>query len=159
MAQDAKGQVGGLECEEGARRRLAGESVGWRCVGCGSRSNREILEDGTGEVEEKVKVEIPRELRLGYKDEMMMAGKEKKEGSSSSSSPSPPPPSSISSQATTGTSIPSTSQRTTTTTTTTRNTHQQSTNRNASDTAWIDKAIIALLACLVLMIGKKILHF
>ena len=81
MDSEAKGQVGGIEASGEARRRLAGESGGWRCRGCGGRSNGEIMREreeaarGAEQVEEKV----PDELRLGYRDELGN-GKEKEEG-------------------------------------------------------------------------------
>ena len=72
MEGDAKGQVGGMEMPKSERERLAGESRGWRCRGCGGRSNEEILkEEGEeGEGEEKPKQVIPEELRFGFKDQM-----------------------------------------------------------------------------------------
>ena len=43
--QGTAGQVGGLEAGEGVRRKLAEESRGWRCEGCGGgRSNEEVME-------------------------------------------------------------------------------------------------------------------
>lgn len=78
MDSESRGQVGGLECGEGTRRALAGESRGWRCGGCGGRRNEEILgevveavreKEGKGRGEE-VQVQVPRELRLAYRDEM-----------------------------------------------------------------------------------------
>jgi len=81
MDSEAKGQVGGIEASGEARRRLAGESGGWRCRGCGGRSNGEIMREreeaarGAEQVEENV----PEELKLGYRDELGK-GKEKDEG-------------------------------------------------------------------------------
>ena len=74
MAGEAKGQVGGLDMQEGARKRLAGESRGWRCQGCGGKSNEEILR----EVEEEARVSgetkrediVPEELRLAYREDL-----------------------------------------------------------------------------------------
>jgi ubiquitin-conjugating enzyme E2 J1 len=39
------GQVGGMEAKPEVRERLARESKGWRCEGCGSRTNSEIMRD------------------------------------------------------------------------------------------------------------------
>ena len=73
MREEAGGQVGGLVMREGERGRLARESRGWRCGGCGGRTNEEILgavgeglEAGRGQGEETV----PEGLRLAYRDEM-----------------------------------------------------------------------------------------
>ncbi|KAG9232598.1 ubiquitin-conjugating enzyme/RWD-like protein [Amylocarpus encephaloides] len=84
METDAKGQLGGLECSAKERERIAGGSGGWKCGICG-KSNREILAECEEAVREKEKegeqvaeVEIPSELKMGYKDEIENAkGKEK----------------------------------------------------------------------------------
>jgi len=81
MDSDAGGQVGGMSTGEEVRRRLARESRGWRCSGCGGRSNEEVMkelaercaEEGGPKEEEKV----PDELRLEFRDQL---GKEKEEG-------------------------------------------------------------------------------
>ena len=71
MEGGAKGQVGGMEMAEAERRRLAKESQKWKCIGCGGRTNDEILNikhdqrDANGGP-----AIIPDELKLGYKDEM-----------------------------------------------------------------------------------------
>ncbi|KAK4127880.1 UBC-like protein [Parathielavia appendiculata] len=85
METDVKGQLGGLEAPEEVRRRLAGESRGWRCgVCCGGKTNAEILREceeraremgGEGAAGEEVKV--PEELKMGWRDEM--EGKKKEE--------------------------------------------------------------------------------
>ena len=71
MEGGAKGQVGGMEMGEAERRRLAEESKAWKCVGCGGRTNIEILksqqEEGATSSGAGV---IPDELKFGYKDEM-----------------------------------------------------------------------------------------
>lgn len=81
METDPKGQLGGLECSETMRKRMAGESHGWKCGSCG-KSNFEIIkecEEASKENEEEGKREeeiVPPELKMGWKDEM---GKEKKD--------------------------------------------------------------------------------
>ncbi|KAJ4305911.1 hypothetical protein N0V90_001444 [Kalmusia sp. IMI 367209] len=88
MDSEAKGQVGGLECDRGVRERMAGESAGWRCGGCG-KSNAEILKERVelcGEEDGERKEEaVPKELRLAYRDELG----EKKDVTSASESSSP----------------------------------------------------------------------
>ncbi|TVY20640.1 Ubiquitin-conjugating enzyme E2 J1, partial [Lachnellula arida] len=87
METDARGQLGGVEMSDRERGRIAGETPAWRCGGCGGKSNGEILgeceeafrakerEDGE---KERVEVEVPRELQMGFKDEMgKVKGKEK----------------------------------------------------------------------------------
>lgn len=90
METDPKGQLGGLDTSEAVRRRLAGESRAWRCSGCGGRTNEDIIkeceeaakaaeaeegrEGGAAAGSSKSKdVEVPAELKLGFRDEMEKA--------------------------------------------------------------------------------------
>ncbi|KAK8035635.1 hypothetical protein PG993_010630 [Apiospora rasikravindrae] len=81
METDAQGQIGGLNSAENVRRRLASESRGWTCAACG-KSNENIIrevemecqrldEEEQGEKRRREEVEIPAELRMGFRDEMM----------------------------------------------------------------------------------------
>lgn len=73
MEGGAKGQVGGMEMGEAERKRLAEESKVWRCAGCGGKTNDDILkaqEEEAGETAESSQSDIPEELRFGFKDEM-----------------------------------------------------------------------------------------
>ena len=68
METDPRGQLGGLECSDAVRRRMASESSGWKCTSCG-RTNEEILkacEEAAGNVEGGVKAdeEVPKELTM-----------------------------------------------------------------------------------------------
>ncbi|MCJ1465759.1 hypothetical protein MMC07_004378 [Pseudocyphellaria aurata] len=80
MEGGARGQVGGMEMGDGERRRLASESRAWRCMGCGGKENQEILK---GEEERcrseggrrQAGEEVPKELKLEFRDEMRDAGK------------------------------------------------------------------------------------
>jgi ubiquitin-conjugating enzyme E2 J1 len=82
MDTDAKGQLGGIECGEKARQKMAGESGAYMCPACG-KSNEDIMaereelarlvEAREGKQKEE---EVPEELRLAYRDEM---GKEKQQ--------------------------------------------------------------------------------
>lgn len=76
METDPKGQLGGLECTDDMRRRMALESQSWKCASCG-KTNAEILRaceeaarvaDSTGAA--KVEEVVPTELKMGWKDEM-----------------------------------------------------------------------------------------
>lgn len=71
METDAKGQLGGLECSESMRRRMADESRSWKCPSCG-KSNEEILNECAQAASESERVEeaVPKELRMGWRDEM-----------------------------------------------------------------------------------------
>ncbi|KAI9816905.1 MAG: hypothetical protein M1827_001550 [Pycnora praestabilis] len=93
MDSEARGQLGGLDCDEGFRRKMAEESRAWRCAGCG-RSNDDIIaecENAAKEVEVKdgemrKMDEVPEELRLAYRDEMGKAGRSGSEGKTQESS-------------------------------------------------------------------------
>ncbi|KAF9770049.1 hypothetical protein IL306_012458 [Fusarium sp. DS 682] len=73
METDARGQLGGLETTDAVRQRLANESPAFKCATCG-KTNGEIIK----ECEERAKeasssaqeVEIPKELNMGWRDEM-----------------------------------------------------------------------------------------
>ena len=88
MDSDAKGQVGGLECDRPARERMALESTTWRCATCG-RTNQQLLQDRDDNDDAAANDEtVPDELRLAYRDEL------DKPSSSSPPAPQSPPPAS-----------------------------------------------------------------
>lgn len=76
MDTDAKGQLGGIECNAQARKRMAVESGAFKCSVCG-KTNAEIIrergeaaelaEAKQGKMQEEV---VPDELRLAYRDEL-----------------------------------------------------------------------------------------
>ncbi|KAJ4425270.1 hypothetical protein N0V82_000080 [Gnomoniopsis sp. IMI 355080] len=84
METDPKGQLGGLDTSEAVRKQLATQSRAWKCAGCGGRPNEEIIRECEeaaakaadldaegGESSRKTKeVEVPAELKLGFRDEM-----------------------------------------------------------------------------------------
>lgn len=84
METDARGQLGGLDTSDAVRRRLAAESRAWRCAAC-ARSNEEIVreceercresEEASGSGANK-EVEVPAELKMGFRDEMEKKKKE-----------------------------------------------------------------------------------
>jgi ubiquitin-conjugating enzyme E2 J1 len=74
METDARGQLGGVETTDNVRRRLAGESGSFRCSTCG-KSNEEIIQESEARCAEQGgasndPVEIPSELKMGYRDEI-----------------------------------------------------------------------------------------
>ena len=87
MEGGSKGQVGGMDMPDGERRRLAGESRSWRCTTCCAGTNQEILDSqsmqqkGLSRGSEQA---IPKELRFGYKDEIIGPGNVTKDEFSSS---------------------------------------------------------------------------
>ncbi|KAL2119422.1 hypothetical protein VTJ04DRAFT_6383 [Mycothermus thermophilus] len=80
METDPKGQLGGVDASEEVRRRLAGESRGWKCAVCGAgRTNEEVLrecEERVKEMEEKEgrkqkeEEKVPEELRMVFREEL-----------------------------------------------------------------------------------------
>ncbi|KAI1135176.1 UBC-like protein [Hypoxylon sp. FL0543] len=77
METNARGQLGGLDTSDAVRRKLAAESKSWKCAVC-AKTNEEII----AECEERCKehdaandgkrkeVEVPAELKMGFRDEM-----------------------------------------------------------------------------------------
>lgn len=77
MEGEAAGQVGGMECSNEVREKIAGESAAWKCEGCGGQSCEDILKESAARAKEledvgqAVQEEVlPEGLKLAYKDEM-----------------------------------------------------------------------------------------
>ncbi|KAF2140774.1 uncharacterized protein K452DRAFT_252666 [Aplosporella prunicola CBS 121167] len=176
MDTDAKGQVGGIDCTEAARRKMAAESVTHRCASCG-KTNADVMTEredlvremvGKGEIKEE---EVPEELRLAYREDL---GKQAEPGESSSKAAAPP---AANEEET------SSAQKTETTTPAASASaplsaapapapapaaarpappppqqQQQQQPRRADDAvpAWIDKAIYGIVAALAFMILRRI---
>ncbi|KAL8376233.1 hypothetical protein RB595_007372 [Gaeumannomyces hyphopodioides] len=79
METDPRGQLGGLETTDAVRRRLAAESCAFRCPACGGRSNADIIAEAeaaaaaaehAGGGPAAAEVEVPAELKMGWRDEM-----------------------------------------------------------------------------------------
>lgn len=173
MDTDAKGQLGGIECSKDARERMARDSGSWTCAGC-RRSNDEImrereeaikgLEENEGARKEE---EVPDELRIAYRDEMVKEEKgesakidkgkgkaveaaiaqetseKSKASSTASSAPGAEPPTS---------SAPVPKPTRTISAPTPHQVVQQSPDRSL---AWIDTCIWGVLAMLLFMVIKK----
>ncbi|KAF2710246.1 UBC-like protein [Pleomassaria siparia CBS 279.74] len=76
MDTDAKGQLGGIECSTGARKKMAVDSGAFTCPSCG-KSNADIIKEREEAAmlieakEGKQKEEtVPEELRLAYREEL-----------------------------------------------------------------------------------------
>ena len=168
METEAKGQVGGVECDEETRRRIAKGTGEWKCGACGGRSNGEILEGcrvlaeemGRGKRLGGAEEQRVEGIKIGYRDEVKReeeGGAAIAEGSSaatagggeSSTAPQPTP-------------LP--------------NSHPHQHPRPAlpirqpqpplrapaqeTETPWLDKLILALIAVLIAHVIKKIAsHF
>ena len=165
MDTDAKGQVGGIECNEVARKRMAGESAGFRCPSCG-KINAEIMrerEEAAKSMEaggEKMKEEVvPEELRLAYREDLdkdaaegegAAKGKEKVEGAIPASVPSTQVASPAVQSSTSSTIAPPPTR-------TVQLPQPPATQRSAEGSpTWIDHAIYGILAVLVFMVLRKV---
>ncbi|RPA91899.1 UBC-like protein [Choiromyces venosus 120613-1] len=152
METEAKGQVGGVECDEETRRGIARGTGEWRCSGCGGRSNGEILEGcrvlvqemgGSGKSEEGVVEGI----KIGYKDEGGV-------GDAIATAPEASTPPAAAGASSSTTPQPQTS--------TTPNSHRPiPTQSNPPpqpeiQTPWLDKLILALIIVLLAHVVKKI---
>ncbi|KAI1391399.1 UBC-like protein [Hypoxylon trugodes] len=184
METDARGQLGGLDTSDAVRKRLAIESKEWKCATCG-RTNAEIIAESEERCKEldaendgkrkQEEVQIPAELRMGFRDEMEKAKAESeaaKEDAESAelaegfvqtapereiqpptagTSAAPPPARPVQGvPAPTGrTPLPDPVGQTTTPTPTTRRV-----DPNAGVPPWIDYAIASLMILLVAMLIK-----
>jgi ubiquitin-conjugating enzyme E2 J1 len=169
MDTDAKGQLGGIECGEKARQKIAGESGKYTCPACG-KSNEEIMEEREeiarelekreGKMQEE---EVPEELRLAYRDELGKGGRKDDEGVKEPKGKeravdvTPPTTSTSTSTATPAPrtkSAPALAPRPTRTT-------QPALRQLAQQTpdpsmAWIDAGIYGLVAVLLFMVFRKL---
>jgi len=166
MDTDAKGQLGGLEADDDARRKMAKRSPEYTCPSC-QKSNRAIMEERAQEVKklaeegkETKEEQVPEELRLAYKDELKTEKKgEEADDATPKSNLQPskeaeridpaaePRPSTVGDSPQTVV-VP---------------TVQQPPLRRAgagnSNEMWIDMAIYAIAALLVLLVARKALSY
>lgn len=170
MDTDAKGQVGGIDCEDGARRKMAEQSGAVKCATCG-KTNAEIMREkdeaiqAMGEREKKEDDEVPDELRLAYRDELQKSP----EAPPTQSTQQPPRNSTTESQTArriptpSSPSAPVSPQSPTsaapTTATAPQPPHtqlaQRQLRRNDGVPEWIDKAIWGVCLSLVFMVLKR----
>jgi ubiquitin-conjugating enzyme E2 J1 len=140
MDTDAKGQLGGLECEDGARRDMAARSRRWRCAVCG-KSNEHILEgqeldQAAGKSNEAA---VPDGLRLAYREDLSAKSSKAVEPSTTASSATQERP-----------SVQATGQRPAVV--------ARRRGRQSQDT-WLDKAIYAIAALLAILVVRKLVSF
>ncbi|KAI0472091.1 UBC-like protein [Xylariaceae sp. FL0804] len=98
METGASGQIGGLDTSDAVRTRLAAASKAWRCPVC-ARANEDIMaecearhrefEEANGGPEaggagagasQRTEVEVPAELKMGFRDEMEKANNRPADG-------------------------------------------------------------------------------
>lgn len=187
METDPKGQLGGLECNDSVRRTMAIQSRSWKCPSC-SKTNLEILTECEKEAaklapeSKKPDEAVPKELKMGWRDEMASsnAGPSTADGRDRESDElaegfvqtapvagevlaTQPQPQSPYPAARPAQSVP---QPTATIPLPPAPQAQpqagvQLQRRHSNDGVpeWVDKAIIGVVACLVVMILKMLLNF
>lgn len=80
METDPKGQLGGMDCSPAERERLAKNSSTWTCSVCGKNNDSILKESEEASKQEGAsaqEVEVPSELKMGWKDEMKASAAEK----------------------------------------------------------------------------------
>ncbi|KAL2753924.1 hypothetical protein ACRALDRAFT_2028460 [Sodiomyces alcalophilus JCM 7366] len=94
METDPSGQLGGLQASDAVRKRHAAASRDFKCMTCG-KTNLEIIQEceeaakaaaGSSEVPATETVEVPSELKMGWKDEL---GQKGQDGKAAAAQPSP----------------------------------------------------------------------
>jgi ubiquitin-conjugating enzyme E2 J1 len=137
MDTDAKGQLGGMNCDAPTRKHMAKNSPDFVCSACG-KSNKSIMDEreeafkamgsSAGKAKEEV---VPEELRLAYREDLGEA----------------PTPAAAASTASTATAIQQPH----------RPVARIAQQRAGSDDGWIDKAIYAVAGLLVFLVLKRFL--
>ena len=165
MDTDARGQLGGMDASESVRKRLAGQSRGWKCPMCG-KSNEGIMGVQEEAVREKGgegrKEEVPEELRLAYREDLGEANgkvEEKKQiepdGNVPEQQATQHTMSAQMGQAVTARQ-PASAPQTQPARTPQQTQQQQQVRRDEGIPPWIDKAIYGILAVLAYLLLKKI---
>jgi ubiquitin-conjugating enzyme E2 J1 len=75
METDPKGQLGGLECSDSVRRSMAAQSRAWKCPSCSKTNLEilKACEEEAAKLAPDVKKPdeaVPKELKMGWRDEM-----------------------------------------------------------------------------------------
>jgi ubiquitin-conjugating enzyme E2 J1 len=154
MDTDAKGQLGGLQCDDDARKKMASRSGDYTCPTC-QKSNRIIMEERGEEVKkfgdmgkETKEEQVPEELRLAYREDLDLekkpAATTAKDDQTENMPIASPPPLNLS-------PIPVASQ-----------TAQQPRRRagaQESTESWVDMAIYGIAAVLAILVARKALSY
>jgi ubiquitin-conjugating enzyme E2 J1 len=188
METDPKGQLGGLECSDSVRRTIATQSRAWKCPSC-CKSNLEILTESEKEAAKlapesrKLDEAVPKELKMGWRDEMSgsNAGPSTADGRDGESdelaegfvqtapiagevqapSTAQPQQQSIYPAARPAQSVPQPTATIPLPPAPAPQAAVQLQRRHSNDGVpeWVDKAIIGVVACLIVMILKMLLNF
>lgn len=173
METNPSGQLGGVDASDSVRKRIAGESRGWKCGVCGGRSCEEILgeaerlakeveDEGAGSKREEETV--PPEMQIGLKKEVeeenepsqKIAEGDSKSAEDTSSAQTeneypPARPAQTVPQPTATLSTPQEPQ-------TQRQMAQAPVRSNDGVPVWVDRAIAGIVLCLVFMVLKMLLR-
>jgi len=161
MDTNAKGQLGGIECSESARKRIATESGAFTCPTC-RKSNADIIkerEEAAKLIEAKngkrKEETVPEELRLAYRDELGngAAAQETTENGhkekQAAITPSPIPASTTHARSASNAALRPTRPAQPAVQQLTQRTHDRS-------LAWIDAGIYGVVAALLFMVFRKL---
>ncbi|KAF2462076.1 ubiquitin-conjugating enzyme/RWD-like protein [Lineolata rhizophorae] len=174
MDSDPRGQVGGLDCPDPARRRFAADSPAFTCPAC-ARSNADIMRDRerlAGQLHQRQRdappapapatapEPVPADLRLAYREDLGAPGappdgadegttKSTSEGEGKGSAP-PPPPASPQQPARPAAAAPSASRAPEA---------APGTGADGGVPGWIDGAIYGLVGALVFMVLRWLARF
>ncbi|GAB7358065.1 hypothetical protein MBLNU230_g0227t1 [Neophaeotheca triangularis] len=171
MDTDAKGQLGGMDASKEVRERFAVQSPGWKCPAC-AKSNQEIMVEQDEVVkeaggEQKAEEAVPEELRLQFREDL---GK-RKEGevdsqasvakSAELSQPSeqvstPTPTTSVPPRVSSVESPPAAAGVAAAAVPQQQRQQPQRQVQQSETPAWIDKAILGIIAALVLLVARKV---
>ncbi|EMC98518.1 hypothetical protein BAUCODRAFT_32569 [Baudoinia panamericana UAMH 10762] len=91
MDTSASGQLGGMEASEEVRKRMAGQSAGWKCPAC-AKTNAEIMREQEETVREQgaeaeMEETVPEELRLAYREDLAQKPEPAKETNGGAKTP------------------------------------------------------------------------
>lgn len=172
METSPSGQLGGVDASDSVRKRIAGESRGWKCGVCGGRSCEEILGEAErlskeledeGSSSKREEVTVPPEMQIGFRKEtkdQMESSQEIDEGNSNSAEntrsaqaeseyPSARPAQTVP-QPTATIPLPQQPQPQ-------RQMAQAHVRSNDGVPVWVDRAIAGIVLCLVVMVLKMLL--
>ncbi|TGO28327.1 hypothetical protein BPAE_0029g00560 [Botrytis paeoniae] len=174
METSPSGQLGGVDASDSVRKRIAGESRGWKCGVCGGRSCEEILGEaeqlakeleGEGTSSNREEETVPPDMQIGLKKETKAetgSNQEIDEGNSKSTEEVKPAraeseytharPAQTVPQPTATIPLPQNPQP--------QPQRQMAQARVQSDEGvpvWVDRAIAGIVLCLVVMVLKMLL--
>lgn len=162
MDTDAKGQLGGLQADDDARRSIAKRSPEYTCPTC-QKSNRLIMEERAREVgrladagKQVKEEEVPEELRLAYREDLQKGTPKCDSQTSTGEAQSPDKARPDTLKVESSQELPRRRPESVVV-----QPVQQQTARppvRASDDRWMDLAIYGIAAVLVILVARKMLY-